>query len=944
MSKPSHQQTLPGFEAACGAADEVLDGANPSSSRLAGASVYVIDAHALIYQLFHALPNLTSPTGQPVGAVHGFTRDMLQIIENKQPTYLFCAFDMPKEITFRHEIYDQYKATREPMPTDLRPQIANIQRMLVALGIPYLQLANFEADDVLATLAHEVEAAGGECFLVTPDKDCRQLLSDRTKMYNIRKDSVYDAEALFHDWGVRPDQVVDFQSLVGDSVDNVPGVPLIGPKFARELLAEYDTLDAVLEHAGEVRGKKRGENLVTYRDQALLSRRLVRLAADVPITIDWEAGRVGGIDAPSAVDLCHEFGFRRLADQFSQLTVSAAPAEWKTDYRIITTEDELTELIALLSAAETISIDTETTSTNPRWAELVGLSLSWCESEAAYIPLRAPAGEAHLLEEVVLAALRPLLENPELNKVGQNLKYDLVVLRAAGVHLAGTAFDTMVADYLLDAGQRNHSLDELASRYLNHSTIKIRDLLGSGRRQKRMDEVPVAAVAEYASEDADIPFRLVPILDDRLRQEGLKELFQQLEMPLVEVLAELEFRGIKVDVGRLSQLGKRLGERLAALEQEIHELAGASFNIESPRQLAKVLFERLGLPVSKRTKTGPSTDAQVLSELAKQHPLPAKIVEYRQSAKLKSTYVDALPELVHPVTGRVHSSFKQDVAATGRLSSTEPNLQNIPVRTAEGREIRSAFLPGEPGWKLLTADYSQIELRVLAHYSGDDVLRQAFAEDRDIHALVASEVYSVDLADVTAEMRRGAKAVNFGVIYGQSPFGLAQSLDISKDEAAEFIESYFARYPGVEKFIRKVLEECRKNGYVSTILGRRRTVQGIRDPSRVGNSLLRNLPERIAINTVIQGSAADLIKQAMINVSRRLKNQQLQSQMLLQIHDELVFEAPPEELPTLIPLVIEEMNSVGHLDVPLKVDAKIGDNWAECEEPTSETPTSETPA
>ncbi|MEX0818056.1 MAG: DNA polymerase, partial [Pirellulaceae bacterium] len=511
-------------------------------------------------------------------------------------------------------------------------------------------------------------------------------------------------------------------------------------------------------------------------------------------------------------------------------------------------------------------IDTETTSTNPRWAEIVGYSFAWKPGEAYYVPVRAPLGEPRLDPHFASEALRGVLEDPRIEKTGQNLKYDMIVLRNIGITLRGVSFDTMVADYLLVPGERSHSMDDMALRYLNHKTISIKELIGSGRKQIRMDEVPVAQVTGYAAEDADVPMRLTAILERKLKAEGLDDLFHSVELPLVEILAELEFNGIKVDVDRLRELSDRFGQRLAELEVEIYELAGEKFNIDSPKQLSKLLFEKLALPVIRKTKTGASTDVEVLTELAKQHPLPAKLIEYRQNAKLKSTYVDAIPELVHPTTKRIHTSFRQDVAATGRLSSTEPNLQNIPVRTEEGREIRSAFLPGEPDWLLMTADYSQIELRVLAHFSGDQAMCQAFAEDRDIHTQVASEVYGVPLDQVTREMRRNAKAVNFGVIYGQSAFGLAKSLDIEKEVAAEFIEAYFARYTGVEKFTRKVLENCRANGYVSTILGRRRVVDGVRDPSRFGDSRQRTLPERIAINTVIQGSAADLIKQAMINV------------------------------------------------------------------------------
>lgn len=898
---------------------------------LEGETVYVIDSHSLIYQVFHAMPALSSPSGQPVGAVHGFIRDVIDIIENKRPNYLFCAFDYPKEITFRHNLYEQYKANRESMPEDLRPQIGNIQRMLNAMGVPVLQLQGYEADDILATIARQTDERGGTCYVVTSDKDCRQLITDRVKIYNIRKQLVLDAAALLEDWGIRPDQVVDYQSLVGDSVDNIPGVPLIGPKAAKELLEKHDNLDAILETADPNSKKKRELNLTTFREQALLSRKLVRLVNDVPIEINWKEGRVGGVDTEAAQELCREFGFRRLSDQVSNLTAAEAPVEWKADYQMVATTERLADLVQEMSQQSRISVDTETTSTNPRWAEIVGYSFAWKPGSAYYVPVRAPQGEPQLDPLVAQEALRCVLENPEIEKIGQNLKYDMIVLRSIGITLQGVAFDTMVADYLLVPGERSHSMDDMAIRYLNHKTISIKELIGTGKKQIRMDEVPVDKVTAYAAEDADVPIRLTAILEKKLKTEGLDDLFRNVELPLIEILAELEFNGIKVDVKRLRELSDRFGERLAKLEVEIYELAGEEFNIESPKQLSVLLFEKLGLPVVKKTKTGASTDFEVLTELAKQHPLPAKIIDYRQNAKLKSTYVDALPELVHPTTGRIHTSFRQDVASTGRLSSTEPNLQNIPIRTEEGREIRSAFLPGEVGWQLMTADYSQIELRVLAHFSGDEAMCQAFAEDRDIHTQVASEVYGVSLEEVTREMRRSAKAVNFGVIYGQSAFGLAKSLDIDKDEAAAFIDAYFARYTGVDAFMKKVLEDCRANRYVSTIRGRRRAVDGVRDTTRVGDSRQRTLPERIAINTVIQGSAADLIKQAMINVYGRLKREKLSARMLLQIHDELVFEVPSEELTELAALVNEEMTAAGRLDVPLKVDVKTGKSWAECE-------------
>lgn len=893
--------------------------------------VYVVDSHSLIYQVFHAVSEMSSPTGQPVGAVYGFIRDMLELLEKKKPDYLFCAFDFSGD-TFRHKLYEPYKAKREEMPIDLRPQIDNIRRMLVALNIPVLELDQYEADDILATFARLCDEREWECYLVTGDKDCRQLISDHVSVYNIRKQETMDAAGLLEDWGIRPDQVVDFQALVGDAVDNVPGVPLIGPKIAKELIVQYGSLDEVLAHAHEVAGKKRSENLINFKDQALLSRDLVRLNRETPIDIDWEQGRVGGVQREEVAQLCQEFGFRKLGEQLAGLSVAAAPAKWEAHYRTVATEQDLAKLVAELQQQTWLSVDTETTSPHPRFAELVGLSFAWRAGEGVYVPVKAPPGDPQLPAAVALAALRPVLENPAIRKLGQNLKYDMIVLRAAGVELQGTAFDTMVADYLLDPGERSHNLDDLAKRFLNHENISIESLIGTGKNQRTMDQAPVALVTDYAAEDADVALRLKEILAPKLTADGLQSLFDDLEMPLVEVLAELEFNGITIDVPLLRQLGSEFAARIAVIEQEIYALAGSEFNIDSRNQLAKVLFEDLKLPITKSTKTGPSTDVEVLEELAKQHALPAKIIEYRQFAKLKSTYVDALPELVHPVTKRVHSSFKQDVAATGRLSSKDPNLQNIPIRTETGRQIRSAFIPGSPDWKLLTADYSQIELRVLAHFSGDETLREAFANNQDIHTLVASQVNNVPLDQVTKEMRRNAKAINFGVIYGQSAFGLAAALDIDKDQAKAFIDAYFARYPGVDSFMNETLDRCREQGFVTTISGRRRPVAGVRSRMQRGDSRQRLLPERIAINTVIQGSAADLIKQAMINVYNRLRREQLQAKLLLQIHDELVLEAPPEELAAVAALVSAEMISAGsQLTTPLVVDVKTGNNWAECE-------------
>lgn len=921
--------------------DEACD-RQPQPVDIQGWNVYVVDAHSLIFQVFHALPEMSSPRGEQVGAVFGFVRDMLYLIEEKKPDALICAFDLSGP-TFRDQLYDKYKAERGEMPDELVGQIPKIEVVLEAMGIPVLTCQGYEADDVLATVARICDERGANCFIVTGDKDCRQLITDRVAVFNIRKNQVFDAAALRDDWGVGPDQVVDFQALVGDKVDNVPGVAGIGPKTAQQLLEAYGTLDNLLEHAAEVPGAK-GKTLLASREVALLSRQLVRLDNQVPVTPDWDASRVGGMDQQRLVELFGEFGFRTFVERVSRL----APASNETarsesaaasyeNYHLVDTQTALDELVKKLSQQELISIDTETTHLSPRCASIVGYSFAFEPGEAFYVPVRGPADETVLDPEKTLESLRPVFENPAIRKLGQNIKYDMIVLRNVGVKLTGVAFDTMVANYLLDAGGRSHNMDDMAQKFLGHTTIKIDQLIGKGKTQKRMDEVPVAQVVTYAAEDADIPLRMMPILNARLAEMHLDELNETLEVPLIDVLADMEFTGVRVNPERLGELSGRYGEKLKQLEQEIEELAGHPLNIGSPKQLAQVLFQELNLPVVKKTKTGQSTDADVLEQLADLHPLPAKIVEYRQYSKLKNTYVDALPTMIHPETGRVHASFNQVVAATGRLSSSDPNLQNIPIRTEEGREIRSAFVAGPPGWKLLAADYSQIELRILAHYSNDESMCAAFDRDEDIHTLVASQVFGVPLGDVTSAMRRSAKAVNFGVIYGQSPFGLAKGLKISQEEAAKFIDGYFATYRGVTEFMLSTLDECRRKGYVSTMLGRRRSIDGVRTADKLSLGTEHpsrrplNLPERTVVNSVIQGSAADMIKLAMIAIFRRLSEEKLDAKMILQIHDELVFEVSPEHIDPLAKLVLEEMQSVMKLRVPLKVDVKSGENWAECQ-------------
>jgi DNA polymerase-1 len=941
--------------------------------------MYLIDAHSLLFQVFHAIGEMTSPTGVPVNALFGFARDLL-FLRAKKPDYLLCAFDRG-EPTFRSEIYPDYKAHRGPMPDDLCVQVPLIRRLLEAMRVPELSAAGFEADDVIATVAKAASARGLDVFVCTSDKDCRQLIDDRVRLYSLRKKAEYGREELLRDWGISPEQVIDFQALVGDSVDNVPGVPGIGEKTAAVLLKEHGTLDNLLANLDRVSGAKRQENLRAWKGKEETTRQLVRLDTNVPLAMDWDGWKLGPMDEERLLALFREWGFRTLLPLVrADAPIAAEPAPvqaelfpfganagaetapnsvlstqhsapgahpadgWKATYHLVDTPKKFEGFLKKLRKQKRIAFDLETTSLNPLESEPVGLAFSWQAGEAYYLAVRGPAGAALLDPDATLARLGPVLEDPQVEKVNQNVKYDLLALRAAGVRVAGVAGDPMVAHYLLHAGQRSHNLEYLAQEYLRHQVIPITDLIGKkpranekGARQLRMDEVPTDRVAAYSGEDADVAWRLSELLEAQLSAAGLRPLYDELEVPLIEVLAELEHNGIRLDVGMLQGVGEEMAAQLSAIEQDIYRLAGREFNIASPKQLRQVLFDELKLPAQRRTGiTGEaSTDQETLEKLAALgHELPRKIVEHRQVAKLKGTYVDALPAMVSPRTGRVHASFNQTVTSTGRLSSSDPNLQNIPVRREQGRQIRRAFLP-EEGWSLLTADYSQIELRLLAHFCGDDELRRAFAEGRDVHASVASQIFGVAEPDVTPEMRRRAKTVNFGVIYGISPVGLGQRLQMKRDDAAAFIDAYFARYPKVKEYQARLLEQARRTGYVTTILGRRREFDrgAIRADSTYQS---RNQTEREAINMEIQGSAADLMKLAMLAVHRRLHAEGCRARMLLQIHDELVFEVPPEEFDAVAALVREEMTTPLErrlkLEVPLEVDLAAGPNWLDVEE------------
>ncbi|MFO0908923.1 MAG: DNA polymerase I [Isosphaeraceae bacterium] len=885
--------------------------------------LYILDSFSLIYQVFHAIPLMSSPSGQPTNAVFGIVRDLLNLLRDHKPEYLAAAYDGPGPV-FRSEILPEYKAQRPDMPEDLVPQIDMVRRAIETFRVPVLQVEGVEADDVIATLARQAAAKGIDVYICTADKDARQLLSDRIHIFNVRKQEVMDVAKLQADWGVRPDQVVDLLALTGDSVDNVPGVPGIGLKTGATLLKEFETLDNLLANVDRVSGAKRKENLLANADIARRARSLIVLKDDVPLNLDWKDLETQPIDVKAFKAMCVDYGFHRFLTEVGPEPAETKTKVWEASYHNVDTPEEFERFLHALRKQPRFCLDTETTAIDPVRADLVGLSFCWKSGEAYYVPVRGPAGSKILDEATVLEALRPILTDPKVEKIGQNVKYDLLVLDRAGVPLEGPITDTMVLSYLLESGERNHNLDQLSHRLLDHTMIPITDLIGKGKNQLGMEAVDVAKVAEYAGEDADATFRIEAILAEKVDAEGLRTLYNDLERPLIRVLARMEKVGVKVDPTLLKRMSAEFAVRLSTIEAEIYKQAGHEFNIGSGPQLRVVLFDELKLPVLSKTPGGePSTAQEVLEELAATHPLPKLLIEHRQLSKLKGTYLDALPQLINPDDGRIHASFNQVVAATGRLSSSDPNLQNIPVRTEDGRQIRQAFIPGQPGWRLLTADYSQIELRILAHYSKDPELVRAFEADEDIHTAVAARIFGVPESEVDEAKRRVAKTVNFGVIYGLSGFGLASRLGISRAEGDKFIESYFEQYKGVDTFITHTLEQAVANGRVETILGRRRPINGIKNTT----GRIRNLAERTAVNTVIQGSAADLIKRAMIAVDARLQAEKLQARMLLQIHDELVFECPAGEVSALAEIVRNEMTSALTLDVPLKVDLAAGANW-----------------
>ena len=897
-------------------------------------TLYIIDGHAHIYAAYFApMRPLTSPAGEPTKATYIFTMVMTALIENQKPDMLVVAMDS-KTPSFRTKIYKEYKAHRPPMPDDMPSQIDRIEQILEAMKIQVLRVDGFEADDIIGTLAKKASAKGIDVYICSKDKDMLQLLDKHICTFDTKTGSKTDTKSMMTEMKITPEQFLDRLALQGDPVDNVPGVPDVGPKTALDWIQKYGSIENLYKHADEITGK-RGESLRNSRDKVRLSRQLVEIDCLTPIEIDYDAFALKQFDKDKLAKIFTELGFTRLLSQLQLTGVAetepekhlAGPNNIKTvehEYKLIDTEQKLEKFLIQLKKQKLFAIDTETTSLDPMKADLVGLSFAWQPHWAFYLPVAGPMGSKHIGLSTVRNKLAPILADESVIKVGQNIKYDMLILRNAKMPLAGVCFDTMVASYCLDPLRKSHSMDQMALDYLNYECVPISALIGKGKNQLTFDMVDLAAAAEYAAEDADITFRLYQYLAGRLEKEPtLKKLFEQLEMPLVAVLAEMEYNGVTLDIGLLRNMSGELADKLSNLTDRIYELTGSVFNIGSPKQLAEVLFDKLGLESIKIGKTGRSTDVGVLEQLSDRHPAINLILEYRQLGKLKNTYTDKLGVLINPRTARVHTSFNQTVTATGRLSSSDPNLQNIPIRTDVGRKIRSAFIAEGRQNCILSADYSQVELRLLAHFSKDSALLDAFAKDQDIHRFIASQIYNVPINKVTGEMRSSCKAVNFGIIYGQGAFGLSRSIGMSIAEAKKFIEDYFNRYASIRQFMDEVIARARRTGYAETVFHRRRKILNLNSK----NGVKRAQAERFVVNTVIQGSAADLIKVAMINIQRKIDAENLPVKLILQIHDELVFELPCKKVEQSAKWIAREMTGAIKLDVPLKVDVSYGPTW-----------------
>ena len=885
----------------------------------------LVDGSSYLYRAFHAMPSLTNSRGRPTGAAYGMTNMLKRLEAEVQPELAAVIFDA-KGKTFRDDLYPEYKANRPPMPVELRSQIESIHAIVHALGFPVLEVGGVEADDVIGTLAELGKQAGLDVLVSTGDKDMAQLVDDRVTMVNTMDDAVLDAAGVAAKFGVPPESIVDYLALVGDTVDNVPGVPKVGPKTASKWLAEYGTLENLVAHAGEIKGKV-GESLRASLAQIPLSKELVTIRRDVPLEVGPLDLELVEPDVQALKTLYGELEFKTWLGELLGAGGDAPAEAPAAEYETVLDEAALDAWIDRLAAAEAIAFDTETTSLDYMRADLVGVSFAVEPGRAAYVPFGHDYTGApeQLAPELVLAKLRPILESERPAKIGQNLKYDMSVLARAGIRLAGIEFDTMLESYVLDSTATRHDMDSLALKYLGHRTIHYEDIAGKGVKQLSFNQIPVEDAGPYAAEDADVTLRLHRVLRPRLEEHAsLESLCDTVETPLVPVLSRIERNGVRIDVRRLEQQSAELAERMHEIEASAHECAGGPFNLGSAKQIRAILFETLGLPVRAKTPKGqPSTAESVLQELAFDHALPKLILEHRAVAKLKSTYTDALPACVNPATGRVHTSYHQAVASTGRLSSADPNLQNIPVRTHEGRRIRQAFV-ADPGFRLVAADYSQIELRIMAHLSGDRGLLEAFASGADIHRATASEVFAGG-GEVGDEQRRSAKAINFGLIYGMSAFGLARQLGIERGEAQRYVDLYFSRYPGVKAYMDATRENARDRGFVETVFGRRLYLPEIKS----SNIHRRQYAERTAINAPMQGTAADIIKRAMLSLDAWIAESGAPVRMIMQVHDELVFEVASEAVGDVTPLIRERMSGAAELAVPLVVDVGEGESWDE---------------
>lgn len=886
--------------------------------------VVLIDGSSYLFRAFHALPPLSAANGHPTGAIHGVLNMLQKLLKDYEPTHVGVVFDASGK-TFRNELYDQYKATRPPMPDDLRVQIEPLQEIIRKMGLPLIKIPGVEADDVIGTLAKQAVNQGHSCLISTGDKDMAQLVNPDVTLINTMSNKVMDEPGVAEKFGVRPDQIIDYLALVGDTSDNIPGIPKVGPKTAAKWLGQYDTLDELIAHAEEIKGKV-GESLREHIDNLPLSKQLTTIVTDVELDFGVDDLKPTAPETDELRALYTELELKLLLRQLPEQN-DAAPVmatETPVNYQTVFSIEDLDAWINKLKDSDLFAFDTETDSLNYMRARLVGVSFSPAPGEAAYVPFGHdyPGAPEQLSSDTVLKKLKPLLEDSNHAKVGHHLKFDAHVLKNRGIHMQGMQFDSMLESYVLNSTAVRHDMDSTAKHYLGIETKHFEDVAGKGAKQLTFNEVPIETAGPYAAEDADVTLKLHGVLHERLSQiPPLETLYREIEQPLVQVLMEMEHYGVLLDTGLLATQSKELTQEMASLEAHAHKLAGGPFNLGSPKQLQEILFERLEIPVIRKTPKGqPSTAEDVLQELAHEYELPKVILEFRSLSKLKSTYTDKLPEEVNPDTHRIHTSYHQAVAATGRLSSSDPNLQNIPIRTPQGRRIRQAFVAPE-GYKILAADYSQIELRIMAHLSGDDGLLSAFASGADIHSATASEVFSTAIEDVTPDQRRSAKAINFGLIYGMSAFGLSKQLGIARKAAQEYVDLYFARYPGVQDYMNRTRELARNQGYVETVFGRRLYLPEIHSK----NFQRRQYAERSAINAPMQGTAADIIKRAMLRVHEWLTDQK--TRLIMQVHDELVFEVPVDQAEQVAKDVCELMQGSATLKVPLKVDAGIGDNW-----------------